>query len=103
MRNPSAGRSTCITVSLALASTAGSSDCNWLSRCPRAAAVCVPLRMMPRLVFSPRWMASSSDRPMGCAETSPVATLPWNGFVLCAANQCRSTHCEAFLFENVRC
>ena len=33
MRNPSAGRSTCITVSLALKSTEGSSACNWLSRC----------------------------------------------------------------------
>ncbi len=50
---PRAGRPA-ITVSLPLASTEGSSDCNWLSRWPRADAVCVPLRMTPRLVLSPR-------------------------------------------------
>jgi hypothetical protein len=32
MRRPSAGRSTCCSASLALKSTEGSSDCNWLSR-----------------------------------------------------------------------
>ena len=29
-------------------------------------------------------MASSSERPIGCDETSPFATLPWNGFTVCA-------------------
>jgi hypothetical protein len=33
--------------------------------------------MIPRFVFSPRWIASSRERPMGCEEASPVATLPW--------------------------
>ena len=76
IRRPCAGRSVCITASLALKSTEGSSACNWLSRWPRAEAVCVPLRITPRLFFSPRCMASSSDKSIGCAETSPVATLP---------------------------
>ncbi len=76
MRNPSAGRSASITLSLALKSTEGSSACNWLSLSPRAAAVCVPLRMTPRLALNPRCMASSSERPMGCGETSPWVTLP---------------------------
>jgi hypothetical protein len=54
MRSPSAGRSTCDTVSLKLASTLGSRDCNWLSRWPRAEAVCVALKITPRLFFRPR-------------------------------------------------
>ena len=76
MRKPSAGRSACITFSLALKSTVGSSDCSWLIRWPRAALDWALLRITPRFVFSPRWMASSSDRLTGCVEASPAVTLP---------------------------
>ena len=81
MRSPCAARSVCITASLALKSTEGSSACSWLIRSPRAVAVCVPLKITPRLFLNPRCIASSSDKSSGCADTSPVATLPWK---LCA-------------------
>ena len=82
MRNPSAGRSTCITVSLALASTAGQ----------QRLQLAQPLAARRR-----RLRAAQDDAQVGlqspldglvqrkadgCAETSPAATLPWKGLAL---------------------
>jgi len=75
MRNPSAGKSTCITVSLMLPSTEGSRAATGSAlaarRCRLRAA-----QNHAQIGLQPPLDGVVERESMGCAETSPFATLP---------------------------